>query len=514
MHSKVLMVVIVSIIICAFILMVGENVFAKCEAALKRLRAAEAELNAANAAYNAAKQALANLNAAAANLNAVAGKLGAAGKATTDGATFGRSPSNPSFFENQEYKTAKQAWQDAKDAYGKTGGIDAAGARRMRAQGEYDEAKAEYERLRAEHIGDAGYLKKPEGPRIDESLSKEVERVIGNEKSHTTIKQDDTYFDISFNLKKSKDKTILETCVISKGKEARHRKWIPKNPGLIVGSTAIDPVEAHDYYITQVSKEPARRTAAAGVSSSVVTALGRQYTGGVKEPTHYKGAACPTGVSQESGKTKSWGSTIGGAGMATGLGLLTSQRATRDRITKEKVKGLKSSFDVTGHEDNLEGAKFKTDLVNETGGNVVEIVVPVRFYKQGVKGDAGEKCPYYYCSGNINYTEYSWVYKSHEEAKEVKRQNVGKKDKVTYSAKVKFDVTKTTVYWEKFKCTLPKHVGDHEGGIVKESCEKVEKYTETREYKRDVLVDKGASKPPTNEDITKWAEQEAKNRSS
>ena len=54
LSRKVLMLAIVSIIICAFMLAVGENAFAKCEAALKRLQAAEAELDAANAAYNAA----------------------------------------------------------------------------------------------------------------------------------------------------------------------------------------------------------------------------------------------------------------------------------------------------------------------------------------------------------------------------------------------------------------------------------------------------------------------------
>ena len=41
LSRKVLMLVIVSIIICAFMLVVGENAFAKCEAALKRLQAAE-----------------------------------------------------------------------------------------------------------------------------------------------------------------------------------------------------------------------------------------------------------------------------------------------------------------------------------------------------------------------------------------------------------------------------------------------------------------------------------------
>src|SRR3990167_5985027 len=184
LSRKVLMLVIVSIIICAFMLVVGENAFAKCEAALKRLQAAEAELDAANAAYNAAKRAMANLNAAVANLNAAAKKLGATGKATAEGMTFGRSPSSTSFFENQEYKTAKEAWQDARDAYDKTGGIDAAGARRKRAQDEYDAAKAEYEKLRAEHIGDAGFLREPAPLKIDETLSRKVEKVIKPQQWH------------------------------------------------------------------------------------------------------------------------------------------------------------------------------------------------------------------------------------------------------------------------------------------------------------------------------------------
>lgn len=80
--------------------------------------------------------------------------------------------------------------------------------------------------------------------------------------------------------------------------------------------------------------------------------------------------------------------------------------------------------------------------------------------------------------------------------------------------KVKFDVTKTKGYSKTFKCTLAKgHRGDHEGGVFDETCEKTENYTETREYKTDVLVDKGKAKPPTDEYIDKWAEQEAKNRS-
>ena len=112
------------------------------------------------------------------------------------------------------------------------------------------------------------------------------------------------------------------------------------------------------------------------------------------------------------------------------------------------------------------------------------------------------------------YTNYEWAYKSHEPPKEIKRQSLNKKDKVTYAAKVKFDVTKTKGYSKTFKCTLAKgHSGDHEGGVFDETCEKTENYTETREYKTDVLVDKGGAKPPTDEYIEKWAEQEAQNRS-
>lgn len=382
--------VAIIVLVLTLVVAVSQKADAKCEAALARLKQAEADLAAANAEYDKASKeynkAQADLNKAVQNINAIAAKLGASGKATKESVAFGRSLSNPTFFDNPEYKAAKQAWQNAKAANEQAEGrLDQAGIRRKRAQGEYDEAKAEYERLRAQHIGDAGYLREPEELKIDESLSKKVERVIGTEKSHITVKQDDTYFDISFSLKKLKDKTILETCIIGKGKEARHRKWIPKNPGLIIDSTAIDPFETYDYYITQVSKGPAKRTTAAGASPSVTKAFGKQYVGGVKQPAHYGGAACPTGTSQESGKTKSWGSMIGSAGLTSALGLLTSRQPMRERITKEKTKGLKSSFDITGYEDKLKDAKFKTDLVNEAGGNVVEIVVPARFYKEDFK---------------------------------------------------------------------------------------------------------------------------------
>ncbi|GEM_PF-5356142 len=367
--------------ILVLVLMVagGSEVYAKCEAALKRLKQAEANLAAANAEYEKAsgdhKQAQANFNKAIQDLNAIAAKLGASGRATRDSGTFGRSPSNPTFFDDPGYKAAKQAWQDAKEANQKAeGDLDQAGIKRKRAQDEYADAEAEYERLRAEHVGDAGFLRTPEPLKIDETLSDEVEKVTELKRSRASVKHDDAYLDFSFVLKKIKDRTILETSIIAIGKGSRYRKWLPRGLKLNIDSAAVDPIEMHDYYISRVHKEPA---AASSATSGILTALGSQYTGGAKKQSHYKSDACPPGTQQDA---KPQGTAIGSAGMAVGLGLLTSQ--PREKITGkkiDKIKGLRASFDVTGYEDRLDGAKIDANIVNEIKGEEADIIVPIHF---------------------------------------------------------------------------------------------------------------------------------------
>lgn len=180
------------IIVFGFIMLSQQNLYARCEAALARLQQAEAQLNAASIVFNnanqKAKQAQADLAQAVANLNAIAAKLGVQGEATEDSAVFGGSPSNPTFFEDPGYKAAKQAWQDAKTANEKAQGeLDIAGTNRMRAYAEYDSAKAEYDRLRLQHIGDEGLLRVPKPVEIDEGLSEKTEEILRQKKYKINI---------------------------------------------------------------------------------------------------------------------------------------------------------------------------------------------------------------------------------------------------------------------------------------------------------------------------------------
>lgn len=186
--NKFFSMVISAVFFCGALLLPEKNAFAKCEMAAERLRAAEAELNAANnaciAAAQAAKQAAADLDKATADLNAVAGNLGAQGRATSDSAQFGRSPTNPSFFDDPGYKAAKQAWQDAKDRNAAAlNNLKNAQMRLGAAQNEYNNAKAEYDRLRRLHLlteraGDSGLLLPPEPVKTDEKLGEKVKEII------------------------------------------------------------------------------------------------------------------------------------------------------------------------------------------------------------------------------------------------------------------------------------------------------------------------------------------------
>ncbi|MDP3804409.1 MAG: hypothetical protein Q8Q87_02520 [Candidatus Omnitrophota bacterium] len=363
---RFLLVIIASIFMCGIALMAPENGFAKCEAALKRLKAAEAELNAANAAYNAAEAALANLNAAVANLNAVAKKLGATGGATVDSATFGRSPANPSFFDDQGYKAAKQAWQDARAAYDKTGGLDACGARRMRAQGEYDDAEAEYKRLRAEHIGDEGLLRAPEPLKVDEKISEKVKEIVETELLYDSIKEEDTASDIKLVLTKSGDRTIVEASILTTGKGTNYRKWVPEKPVLSTKSMTLTPISASNFYAT---KESFARQGA----SLALAAIGTQHEQNSYRAIQPKAAACPTtsaGVEKVERGAVARG--IDRAGMAAGLGLLGSQAGG-------KIKGVKATFDVTGHEEELKDAEFKAAVTNSDEHRTLYVTVPARF---------------------------------------------------------------------------------------------------------------------------------------
>ncbi|MBI5143607.1 MAG: hypothetical protein HZA30_00875 [Candidatus Omnitrophica bacterium] len=263
-----------------------KDAFAKCEKALERLKSAEAELKAANAAYDAAaqkaKQASANLANAVRNLNAAAAGLGVQGKATAESVTFGRSPTNPAFFDDPGYKAAKQAWQDAKAANAAAEGeLDQAGARRQKARDEYDDAKKEYDRLRREHLmeeraGDEGLILPPEPLKIDKSLSGKVEDITGykppaDKPMFDCMKLDDVTIDVGYVYKKIATKRFLETSILTTGKGGQAKRWSPETAGLVIGSTVLKPVRSSNYYVSE------KESATAGAAPLIFSAIGNQY---------------------------------------------------------------------------------------------------------------------------------------------------------------------------------------------------------------------------------------------
>lgn len=383
MRNEILTLLAVVLFACGVTVSVEKEAFAKCEKALERLKAAEAELKAANAAYDAAaqnaKQAAANLAQAVANLNAVAANLGVQGRATAESVTFGRSPTNPAFFDDPGYKATKQAWQDAKAANAQAEGeVDQAGERRQGARDEYDDAKKEYDKLRREHLmeeraGDEGLLLPPEPLKIDEKLSDKVNDIIqyqlpADKPMYDCIKLDEVIIDVGYVYKKVGNKKFLETSILTTGKGSHSRRWSTDAAGLVMGSTALKPLTTSNYYVSQ------EKSSTAGVAPYIFTAIGSQYKKEGVGQYKSKGGYCPTGGDDKGGYNTAKGINL--TGMAAGMSLLASQAKAKPKV---EMKGLRATFDVTGHEEKLKGSRLKVTAENRAEGKEIEAVVPLHF---------------------------------------------------------------------------------------------------------------------------------------
>jgi hypothetical protein len=127
-----------------------------------------------------------------------------------------------------------------------------------------------------------------------------------------------------------------------------------------------------------------------------------------------------------------------------------------------------------------------------------------------------ERCPYKKCAGTVFKRYCEWAYNNkHEPPKEIKREKVGRMEKVTYSILVIFDVAEYIEYTHRFECTLRKgHSMRHEGGLHSAHCVVRKDYTQTLEYNPAVMVNPGESRVPTNEDIDTWAKKKAVEKTS
>ncbi len=344
--------------------------FAKCDAELARLNQAQANLNAANAAYDAAKKAYDAANAqmqqAVANLNAVAQKLGASGQATTQSATFGRPPSNPAFFDNPDYKAAKQSWQNAKGALGRAeGDVDVTGRERMRAQDDYDAAKKAYDECMARRRDDE-YLREPEPLKLDEGLQEKVWK--------DRVGVGDTASDIEYRLRKEREKTFMDVSILTHSPQAQYARWMPENPSLHLASAAVLPAKTNPVYTQVYITRPVRSSRTNSQAPLLLGSTMGSLFGG-NQSTTSNDPNCPTGATNQSGSS-------GFSPSGLGLGLLgsrsSSSQPTQQTVVMSEPIGLTASFDVTGREKDLAKGLLKTNIVNKDTRESLPLTMPIR----------------------------------------------------------------------------------------------------------------------------------------
>ena len=379
MQQRRLFALVSSIVVASaffFLLLPEGKALAKCEVELARLNQAQANLDAANAAFAKAQQALNAIQQAVANLNAVAKKLGASGQATDQSATFGRPPSNPSFFDNPEYKAAKQAWQNAKAGLANAeGDMDVAGQNRMRAQDEVDAAKKAYDECMSRRRDDE-YLKEPEGLKLDQGLDEKLKKLILND----TVGAGETSSDITCRVRKEGNKTFLDASVVTNSPKTQYARWVPQNPSLHLASGAISPAKIVVLYTPVYVKRPVRSSTTSSQAAPLL--LGTAMGGlGSRKSSSYdpNDPNCPTTGTAPKQKTSSGFSQ---AGLGLGLGLLASQPSSntvQQTVMINEPVGLAVAFDVTGRENELKKALLKTDIVNKDTRQSLPLTMPVHF---------------------------------------------------------------------------------------------------------------------------------------
>ena len=153
--------------------------------------------------------------------------------------------------------------------------------------------------------------------------------------------------------------TRLETSILSTGKDAHGRDWVPEHATLKLGKARLRPCHTESFYVT---REAATRGAAA-----VFIAISAAYAGDAKTAEAAKGTSCH--ASEEGSRRETVRER---ATKAAALGLLVSQ-------AKGQVKGLRATFDVTGRADLLKHAELQADVVNEITQQKTSLSFPVTF---------------------------------------------------------------------------------------------------------------------------------------
>ncbi len=175
-------------------------------------------------------------------------------------------------------------------------------------------------------------------------------------------------------------KTLLDVSMLGTGKGASFRSWEPERMSLLVGKHKLKPVATAPYFVEKES-------AMAGLAPILFAAIAVENAADARKAESSKGTPCPlTGKTEGEHKRErgKMGRAIDEAGMAAGLSLLASQ-------AKGQIQGMRATFDVTGHEHELQGAKIAARLVNTNQERInltnesheVDASVPANFTVQG-----------------------------------------------------------------------------------------------------------------------------------
>ncbi len=162
--------------------------------------------------------------------------------------------------------------------------------------------------------------------------------------------------------------TRLETSILSSGPDVHGRNWVPENPQLVVGKQRLRACAQSKFYVP-------KETAAKQSAVAVFVAIGSQYEDDAETAQESKGTACSSGQSHEGKKTSKGPTAQERAATAAAVSLLASQ-------AKGEITGLRATFDVTGMEGKLKGAKLQADVVNEVTQQKARLDLPVSFESQ------------------------------------------------------------------------------------------------------------------------------------
>ncbi len=128
---------------------------------------------------------------------------------------------------------------------------------------------------------------------------------------------------------------VIEVAILSTGKSTEFRHWEPQDITLIADGEKIRPCGKDKFYVPKES-------AVKDIATATFVVLGSQ------DPA----SSCH----EDDGRGKT-AKAIDRAGMAAGLGLLTSQ-------SKGEITGLKARFKLPSSPDKLNSAKIEANLLN------------------------------------------------------------------------------------------------------------------------------------------------------